>query len=110
MRQWGDEKLILNTRDLEIFVDHFIADGFSLSDPDISPLLADLSAMPPALFTVGTRDPLLDDSLFMASRWSAANNTSDLAIYPGGAHVFIAFAGKLAEAGNSRIEAFLNGC
>ncbi len=109
-RQWGEEKLILNTRDMETFVEHFIPDGFSLADPDISPLHGDLGNLPPALFTIGTRDPLLDDSLFMASRWASADNLSDLAIYPGGAHVFIAFGGRLAAQGNSRIEAFLRGC
>ncbi len=109
-RQWGEERLILNTRDMEKFVDHFIPDGFSLADPDISPLHGDLGSLPPALFTIGTKDPLLDDSLFMASRWAAADNRSDLAIYPGGAHVFIAFGGHLAEEGNSRIEDFLRRC
>ena len=41
-------------------------------DPDISPLYADLSDMPPALFLVGTADPLLDDTLFMERRWRCA--------------------------------------
>ncbi|MBP0495091.1 alpha/beta hydrolase fold domain-containing protein [Roseomonas sp. SG15] len=36
-----------------------------LRDPAISPLYADLAELPPALFTVGTIDPLLDDTLFM---------------------------------------------
>jgi len=109
-RRWGEERLILNTRDMEMFVGHFIPDGFSVSDPDISPLHGNLDNLPPALFTIGTRDPLLDDSLFMASRWAAAGNSSDLAIYPGGAHVFIAFDGALAREGNARIEAFLRDC
>lgn len=38
-------------------------------DPSISPLYANLSNLPPALFTVGSVDPLLDDSLFLASRY-----------------------------------------
>jgi acetyl esterase/lipase len=33
--------------------------------PDISPLYADLRNLCPALFTVGTKDALLDDTLFM---------------------------------------------
>ena len=36
-----------------------------------SPLYSSLDAMPPALFTVGTADPLRDDTLFMAARWAA---------------------------------------
>lgn len=110
VRHWGDEKLILNTRDMEIFVEYFLPEGHKLADPDISPLHADLSGLPPAIFTIGTNDLLLDDSLFMASRWSAAGNTTDLGVYPGGAHVFIALSGKLAEEGNARIEAFMREC
>ena len=33
--------------------------------PDLSPLYADLTGMPPALFTAGTADHLVDDTLFM---------------------------------------------
>ena len=36
-----------------------------------SPLYSPLDAMPAALFTVGTADPLRDDTLFMAARWAA---------------------------------------
>jgi acetyl esterase len=55
-------------------------------DPDISPLYADLSGMPPALFSVGTNDHLLDDTLFMAARWEVAGNRSELLIYPDTPH------------------------
>jgi acetyl esterase/lipase len=37
--------------------------------PDISPLFAELAGLSPALFTAGTHDRLLDDTLFMAARW-----------------------------------------
>ncbi len=63
--------------------------------------------MPPALFTIGTRDALIDDSLFMHGRWIAAGNQGELAVYPGGAHGFVAFPGEIARSANERIDAFL---
>ena len=84
---WGDYNLILSTPIVDWFMDHFVADD-QRGDPDVSPLYADLDGMPPALFSVGTRDPLLDDTLFMAARWAAAGNGTDLAVYPGGVHGF----------------------
>ncbi|MGI9383504.1 MAG: alpha/beta hydrolase [Methyloligellaceae bacterium] len=107
-RNWGSEKLILTTADVERFIAHFLEDRAAPDGPDVSPLYADLAGLPPALITVGTRDPLLDDSLFMAQRWRAAGNRAELAVYPGGAHVFLAFAGRLARQGAARIDAFLN--
>lgn len=103
---WGSQRLVLNTLDLRTYVGHFAA-GHRLDDPDLSPLFADLSGLPRALLTVGTRDPLLDDTLFMASRWAAAGNDTELGVYPGGAHVFIAFPGALADACLGRIDSFL---
>jgi acetyl esterase/lipase len=50
--------------------------------PDISPLYADLKGLCPALFSVGTKDALLDDTLFMHARWVAAGNDAELAVYP----------------------------
>src|SRR5690606_33192000 len=60
-------------------------------DPSVSPLYADLAGMPPALFTVGTLDPLIDDTLFMASRWAAAGCRAEVAVYPESPHGFHAF-------------------
>jgi acetyl esterase/lipase len=106
-RRWGAEKLILNTRDIRHFVRCFVPDGVSLADPDVSPIHADLGNLPPALFSIGTRDPLLDDSLFMAARWQAAGNDADLAIWPGGCHVFQFFPGTMTAACLARGSAFL---
>lgn len=107
-RRFGAERLILTTRDIEMFVRHFLVHGGDVADPDISPIHADLNGLPPALFTIGTRDALMDDSLFMAARWSAAGNAAELAVYPGGAHVFTGFAHMQAETALGRCEAFLN--
>jgi acetyl esterase/lipase len=66
----------------------WFAGNEDLSAPDVSPLTGDLTSMPPALFSIGTRDSLLEDSLFMHARWLAAGNEAELAVYPGGVHGF----------------------
>ena len=105
-RNWGDRLLVLNTPIVRWFVDHF-ALGEDLTDPDLSPLFADLAGLPPALFTVGTEDPLLDDTLFMYERWRAAGNHAQLAVYPGGAHGFDAFPIALASRARKEMYRFL---
>ncbi len=76
-------------------------------DPAVSPLYADLTGLPPALFTVGTADHLLDDSLFMAARWEAYGNDAELAVYPDCIHGFTGFPMALAKRANERIVAFM---
>lgn len=106
-KAFGDERLILRTIDIEKFGDAFMPPQVDRRDPDVSPLYARLHDMPPALFTIGTRDALIDDSLFMYSRWIAAGNEAELAVYPGGAHGFVAFPGEIAAAANKRADEFL---
>ncbi len=98
------------TEDVGAFVNECFLPGRSVEDckvPSISPLYADLHDLPPALFTVGSADHLLDDSLFMAARWEAYGNESELAVYPDCIHAFTAFPTELAKRANERIDAFL---
>lgn len=76
-------------------------------DPALSPLYADLANLPPALISIATHDPLLDDSLFMHMRWQAAGNESELAVFPGGVHGFKFMEGELARSANERLVHFL---
>jgi acetyl esterase/lipase len=60
-------------------------------DPAISPAFADLRRLPPALMSVGTTDHLLDDTLVLASRWTAAGNQVELFVAPDMPHGFMFF-------------------
>ncbi|KAL1527730.1 hypothetical protein AB1Y20_009115 [Prymnesium parvum] len=87
VQHYGARPLIFNLPDFERCCELLLPPETSRRSPDVSPLYASpaaLRAMPPALFTIGTDDPLLDDSMFMAARWAVAG--SELAVYPGGAH------------------------
>jgi acetyl esterase/lipase len=107
-RQFGDTRLVLRTIDMVQFYNAFLPTTADRRVPDISPLYADLKGLCPALFSVGTKDALLDDTLFMHARWVAAGNPAELAIYPGGAHGFTLFPNELAQAATARMDAFLN--
>ncbi|HUS62635.1 MAG TPA: alpha/beta hydrolase fold domain-containing protein, partial [Acidimicrobiales bacterium] len=99
VRNWGDRNLVLSTPIVKWFTENYLPgmDREAMRDPDISPLYADLAGMPPALFTVGTLDMLLDDSMFMSARWRAAGNEAELRLYEEGIHAFNLFPGALGQ-------------
>lgn len=97
-RNSGDNTLILSRRATHRFHELYLPGRSEeqMRDPAISPLYADLAGMPPALFAVGTLDPLLDDSLFMAARWEAAGNVAQLYVVPESPHGFASFPSPMA--------------
>jgi len=107
-RQFGNTRLVLRTIDMQQFYSAFLPTITDRRVPDISPLYADLKNLCPALFSVGTKDALLDDTLFMHARWVAAGNPAELAIYPGGPHGFTLFPSDLSKAATAKMDAFLN--
>ncbi len=110
VRNWGEKNLFLTTKLCEWIQGHYV-NSEKYDDPEVSPLYAELSNLPPALFTVGTLDPLLDDSLFMYMRWIAAGNKGQLGVYPGGIHHFDYFQNELeiSRTANSKIGDFIRG-
>jgi acetyl esterase/lipase len=102
VRQADQDSLVLTRIDIEHFVDAFLSPEVDRSDPQVSPLYADLRGLCPALFTIGSLDPLVDDTLFMTSRWKAAGNAAELNIYPGGCHGFVSLPNRI---GNEALEA-----
>jgi acetyl esterase len=101
--------LILTDSNMNWFTENFLPglDDEQRRDPSISPLYADLTGLPPALFTIGTADPLLDDSLFMAARWKAAGSDAELLVYADGIHAFNAFPIGIANAANAAQTEFI---
>jgi acetyl esterase len=108
-KQFGDRPLVLTDSTMTWFSRSYLPgyDTDAMRDPDVSPLYADLRDMPPALFTVGTADALLDDTLFMAARWQAAGNETDLRVYAEGCHGFNAFPTAVGQLANAAQLAFL---
>jgi acetyl esterase/lipase len=91
---------------MQWFADHFVPLE-RRREPDVSPIYADLHGMPPALFTVGTMDCLMDDSLFMHSRWQAAGNKAQLDVQPGGVHGLTSFPTAVGRRAQANQDAFI---
>jgi acetyl esterase/lipase len=98
-RLWGERNLVLSGPIIHWFADQFLPgyDRERRRDPDISPLFADLSGMPPAIFTVGTEDALLDDSLFMEARWRMSGADTELRIWTEAPHGFVSLPMSVAD-------------
>lgn len=98
-RSFGSRRLLSNTDTLRTGYDLFTP-GLSPEerrDPAISPLYADLTDLPPARLVVGTEDPLLDDSLFLAARWQSAGAPVHLGVVAGAMHGFTLFPLTVTE-------------
>lgn len=98
-RLWGERNLVLSGPIMMWFADQFLPahDREARRDPDISPLFAELSGMPPAIFTIGTQDPLLDDTMFMEARWRHAGHPTELRIWPEAPHGFVSLEMSVAD-------------
>lgn len=106
-RRYGEGPQVLTTPAMEWFIGRF-AGRRDLDDPDLSPLMADLDGMPPAVFTVGTNDPLLDDTLFMSERWRLVAPDTERHLFEDAPHAFDAFDVDIASEALDRIEGFLS--
>lgn len=86
------EVLVLDKDLMDHYIEVFLP-GMSLEEkrrPEVSPLYADLQKLrgrlPPALFTCGTADCLLDDTIFMTAKYQMAGAETEVLIVPGAPH------------------------
>lgn len=78
-------------------VTRWYAGDTDLKQPLISPLYADLSALPALLIHVGAAEVLLDDALQLARKVGLANGAVELKVWQDMIHCFHLFAPQLAE-------------
>jgi acetyl esterase/lipase len=90
---------LLSPESLSFFTDAYLPGRTDEErrDPAVSPAFADLHGLPPALLSVGTNDHLLDDTLLLASRWSAAGGDVELFVGPDLPHGFNGFPCELTR-------------
>ena len=91
----------------EYFLDAYAGPVKDRTHPDLSPIYADVTGLPPILIVVGADDVLLQDNLAMAVRLSAAGVDVDLRVYPASPHGFTGHATPMARAARDDIETWL---
>ena len=110
VRAAGGETLLFDgpnlTRDLGLLTPGLDEDG--RRHPELSPLYADLSGLPPALFVMGEVDPLRDDSILMADAWSRHSETVLLDV-PTAPHGFQHFGAPTAAVSQAAIRDWISG-
>ncbi|QIW98727.1 hypothetical protein AMS68_004245 [Peltaster fructicola] len=88
-------ELILDVDIMEKYANAYLPNTTAAQRRDkfISPFYADMSKMklPPALFTCGTLDCLMDDSIMMSTKWMMSGAEAILKLYPGAPHGFVFF-------------------
>jgi acetyl esterase len=88
------EDLLLTEKDFNWFQGHYIPEGADLTDPRLSPLLAeDLSGLPPAYIATAGFDPLRDEGEAYAKRLQEAGVPTALSRQSDLVHGYVQFLG-----------------
>jgi acetyl esterase len=81
----------LTDADRAWYLDQYVPDETTRTDPDVAPLLADVSGMPPTTLLLGGCDPTVQEGLAYAEHLCAAGVSVDLHLYFGQIHGFLTF-------------------
>jgi acetyl esterase len=93
--------------DDQFFIQAYAGHVADRTNPDISPVYADLRGLPPALLIVGSLDVLLEDNVVMAARLSAAGGEVDVRVYPESPHGFTSLPTAMAGTAVNDVESWL---
>ena len=93
----GDFDPLFSREHIAAYAEHYLA-GHDPRDELASPLLADLTGLPPLLIQVGSAEVLLDDARGLAERARAAGVDVDLQVWDKMIHVWHVFCGLIDEA------------
>lgn len=95
----------LTTERMDWFWSQYLADRAQRDNPAAAPLWADLDGLAPQLVIGAGLDCLLDDSVHLAARLSAAGVEATLSVYDGVPHSFMQMSAHLAPADQAVDEA-----
>lgn len=83
--------IVLSNEDMDIFAGHYVAEDADPGDWRLSPILADLAGLPPALVVVAGLDPLHDSGVRFAQALADAGNNVRVEDFHQMPHGFVSF-------------------
>jgi acetyl esterase/lipase len=104
MEKNAESDLLIGKPQLEAISKAYLGDT-SPTDPDASPLYADMAGFPPLLMQVGSREALLDDTLRLAAKAREAGVDVTAEVWPGMVHQWQLFPFWLDDARRSNQKA-----
>ena len=93
----------LSRAQMQYFWDLYVTSDADRTNPLASPLLADLSGLPPATVLTAEYDPLRDEGVALAEKLAAAGVPVEHVSYPGQIHGFFN-VGTMMQAGEVAVE------
>jgi epsilon-lactone hydrolase len=93
----GEFDPLFSREHMEAYAEHYLA-GHDPKDELASPLLGDLTGLPPLLIQVGSAEVLLDDALQLAVRAAEQEVDVSLDVVAGAPHVYQLMVGVMDEA------------
>ena len=103
-RNWGEEKLVLNTPAIEAFRKSFLPRRHRhVQSRCLAALCRSCAACRPRSSRSARAMRCIDDLLFMAPRWLAAGNAAELAIHPGACHGFLSLPNRQRDEAVARM-------
>lgn len=95
---------LLSIQTLQAGIAHYVGNRIRHDNPQLSPILDNLSELPPVLLQVGSGEILLDDAQRFQQQAKAAGVDVSLKIYPGMWHNFQMFYSWFAEAQTAMLD------
>ena len=87
--RFGNGDYSLETDEMDVFWNNYVAEPAQLNDPLVAPLRADLTGLPPAFLAIAECDILADCNHAFAARLADAGVAVESRVYAGATHSFL---------------------
>ncbi|MBR6725789.1 MAG: alpha/beta hydrolase, partial [Clostridia bacterium] len=104
----ADIDIALTYNRLKFFADSYLGENGDPRDPEISPIFADVSEMPPSLIFVGSNEMLFDDAQILERKLVHAGRECKMIVGEGMWHAYTIYSLKEHKGDFAEMESFID--